>query len=117
MHGARRNSFGHLRRTNDCTPVIEDLDKIILFDTPCFSILEIHPHDPVVIIIDQYSVVLDIVDPAMLTIPHGMKAVSWMRGDQLQWILLIKVRGMMALPRRDVFGHHRSLRVVRVKPL
>src|SRR5512136_947385 len=102
MDRAGADPFGHLSRADHCTPIIKYPDQVIPFDSTGFSIISMNPHNPVIIIVNHYPVVFDIVDPTMFAITHGMKAVPWVWGNQLQWILLIKFGGMVTLPGRNV---------------
>lgn len=83
MNRSGRKAFGNLGGTNDGSPVIENLDQVILLDSPFFSIFRIYPDNPVVITINQDPVVFNIVDKAVLPISMGVKAepgvgdISW----------------------------------------
>ena len=60
----------------------------------------VDPDDPVVVTVDQHPVVLDVVDPAVLPVAHGVKAVPRVGRDQLKGILLDRVLWYDDPPRR-----------------
>ena len=79
MNRSRGNPFCELGGADDCTSIIEHVDQIVDFYFPCRGVLGIDSNDPVVVPIDKYTMVLDVVDDAVLAVTHGMKAESGVR--------------------------------------
>ncbi len=116
MNRASRESLGDLSRTDHCSPVIEDLDQVVLLDPSFFGILGVDPYDPVVITVFlQDPVILDLVEPALLGVAHRVKAESRMWRYQLQGVLFVKLLGMVPLPGGNVFGDDGSLFIFGIK--
>ena len=64
------------------------------------GVFGIDPHDPVIVAVDQDPVVLDVVDPALLAVAHGVEAVAGMGCNELQADTCRRAPSYGALPRR-----------------
>ena len=70
VHRSRGDPFSDLGGADHRSPVIKDLDQVILLDVPGFSVFGVDPDDPVVVSLYQYPVILNIVNKTVLGIPH-----------------------------------------------
>ncbi len=83
MHGTLREPLRKLHGTDDGTSVVEHLDQVIGFNAACFGISGIDTYDPVVVSIDKHTMILDIVDDAVLAVAHCMKTEPGVWRNQL----------------------------------
>ncbi len=63
-------------------------------------------HDPVAVAVDEDPVVLDLVQPALLGVTHGVEAEPRVRRDHLQRVLAVELLGVVPFPRGDVLRAH-----------
>jgi hypothetical protein len=110
-------SLGEVSRADNRATIVEDLDEIIFANAPGFRIIRVEAHDPVMVAVNGNSVFLDVVDPALLPVSACVKGVPGMGRDELQGVFAVEFGSVVTFPGRKVFGHHRPLRIVRVKAL
>ena len=106
VHRTGRHAFGHLGGKDDRPPVVEGTDEIAVLDAAGRGVLGVDAHDPVAVAVDEDAVVLDLVQPALLGVAHGVEAEPRMRRDHLQRVLAVELLGVVAFPRGDVLRAH-----------
>jgi hypothetical protein len=90
MYRSRRHPFGQSGRKNYLTAVIEGFYQVVIRDISRFGVFVIQTDNPIgSSILFEYPVVLDFVDPALLTVTHGMKAEPGVWTDQLERVLCV----------------------------
>jgi hypothetical protein len=113
MHRARGHSLGQSGHKNYLASVIEGFYKITILDSPGPGVLRIQADNPIrPSILFQYTVVFDLVYPALLAVTHGMEAEARVGTDQVKRILGEKSSGVVAFPGWHILGHDCPLRIV-----
>ncbi len=115
VHCTGWDAFRQLDRADHGPAVVEDLDQLVLPQTPRRRVGGVHAHHPVVVAVHQHAVVLDVVHHRVLAVALRVEAVPGVRGDELQRVLGVQLLGVRTLPRRHVLHERRALRVVRAR--